>query len=468
MATFRKTGLVHGFHDKMVQGMIANGYPAEFAERCFKQIEGFGEYGFPESHAASFALLVYVSAWMKCHYPAAFTCALLNSQPMGFYAPAQIVRDAQEHGVRVLPPDVNASDWDCTLEIFSASPLEGGRLEGGEAFSEEKATGAKRRYGVSSTPTPTLPPQGGERERVGGRKIPDPYAIRLGLRQVKGLAEEDARWIVAARANGYAQPADLWRRAGVGRKALKALAAADAFGSLGLTRRQALWAVRGIGGDAPLPLFEAAGADDRGAEPAVPLPETALGEEVAEDYLSLRLSLKAHPLALIRERADGALGDCVCSEDLETMKDGARLEVAGLVLVRQRPGSAKGVIFVTLEDETGVANIVVWTDVSERYRRALLAARLMRVRGKLQREGRVIHLVADRIEDASSLLDDLLEPEAGMDGTAISALAPTDEVRRPVLTPDFRGTGYHPVGSAGRAPARPRPRHPRDQAKTVF
>lgn len=469
MATFRKTGIIHEFHDKMVRGMIANGYDPDFAERCFKQIEGFGEYGFPESHAASFALLVYVSAWMKCHYPAVFAAALLNSQPMGFYAPAQIVRDAVEHGAPVLPPDVNFSDWDCTLEAnvdgaapVQASPLDGGRMEGGEA-----AGGADRARAVrAASPPPRPSPVKGE----GGAARPSPHAIRLGLRQVKGLSREDGEWIVAARANGYRQAVDLWRRAGLKRRALKALAEADAFGSLGLSRREALWAVRGIGGDKPLPLFEAAAASDRGLDPAVDLPAASLGEEVAEDYASLRMSLKAHPMELIRRAADAPLADCTAAGDLLQAKDGARLSVAGLVLVRQRPGSANGVIFATLEDETGVANIVVWTDVFERCRRALLASRLMRVEGKLQREGAVIHLIADRVEDRSDLLDRLMHPEDGAAAARVSALAPTDEVRRPVYTPGFRGTGYHPVAPTKTAPRKPtpRPRHPRDQARTIF
>ncbi|MCR9221321.1 MAG: error-prone DNA polymerase [Alphaproteobacteria bacterium] len=441
MATFRKTGIIHEFHDKMVRGMIANGYDPGFAERCFKQIEGFGEYGFPESHAASFALLVYVSAWMKCHYPAAFAAALLNSQPMGFYAPAQIVRDATEHGVPVLPPDVNFSEWDCMLEanVDGVAPVQASPIQG-----------------------------------EGGAAKPSAHAIRLGLRQVKGLSREDAEWVVAARANGYRQAVDLWRRAGLKRRALKALAEADAFGSLGISRREALWAVRGIGGDKPLPLFEAAAASDRGLDPAVDLPASSLGEEVAEDYASLRMSLKAHPMDLIRRAADAPLADCTAAGDLLQAKDGDKLSAAGLVLVRQRPGSANGVIFATLEDETGVANVVVWTDVFERCRRALLAARLMKVSGKLQREGAVIHLIADRVEDRSDLLDRLMDPEDGAAAARVSALAPTDEVRRPVYTPGFRGTGYHPVAQKAApqkaAPKKPtpRPRHPRDQARTFF
>jgi error-prone DNA polymerase len=431
MATFRKSGIIHEFQDKMVRGMVNNGYDPDFAQRCFKQIEGFGEYGFPESHAASFALLVYVSAWMKCHYPAAFAAALLNSQPMGFYAPAQIVRDAVDHGVPVLPADVNRSDWDCSLEVNTQN------VAGGSA-----------------------------------------YAIRLGLRQVKGLSREDGEWVIAARANGYRRPVDLWRRAGLKRRALKALAEGDAYGSLSLTRREALWAVRGIGGDKPLPLFEAANESDRGEDLPVDLPATTLGEEVAEDYASLRMSLKAHPMALVRASPDFPLGACLTAAQMAQAKDGDRLAVAGLVLVRQRPGSANGVIFATLEDETAVANIVIWADVFERCRRALLASRLMQVQGRLQREGAVIHLIADEVMDRSDLLDRLLDPESGRDADSISALTPTDEVRRPIVTQDFRGTGYHPVSPklpSKRSPSRlsakkptPRPRHPRDQARVIF
>ena len=390
MATFRKVGTIENFRGKFLTGMAQNGYPPDFAERCWRQIEGFGEYGFPESHAASFALLVYVSAWMKRHYPAAFACALLNSQPMGFYAPAQIVRDAQDHGVAVRPPDINHSDWDCTLE-----PAEGG------------------------------------------------FALRLGLRQVKGLKQTEAEWVTAARANGYRHPADLWRRAGLKRRSLTALAEADAFTSLHLSRRQVIWALRGIGGDRPLPLFEAANESDRGRELPVDLPKATLGEEVAEDYASLRLSLKAHPLTLVRDQADAPLAGCLPALHLADAKDGTTVSVAGLVLVRQRPGSAHGVIFATIEDETGTANIVVWTDVFERYRRPLLTARLMRVTGKLQREGIVIHVIAQTIEDRSDLLDRLLTPGTRA-GACLNTLARADEVRRPIHTEDFRGTGYHP------------------------
>ncbi len=408
MATFRRTGTIHTFRDKFVEGMVQRGYAREFAERCFRQIEGFGEYGFPESHAASFALLVYVSAWMKCRYPAAFACALLNSQPMGFYAPAQIVRDAREHGVEVRPPDVNLSEWDCTLE------------PGGD---------------------PDGPGQG--------------MCLRLGLRQVKGVAREDAARLVAARGNGYRDPAAVWRRAGLGVPVLERLARADAFRSMGLDRRRALWAVRALG-EAPLPLFAAVGEAEHGAEPEATLPRMEPGEEVVEDYASLRLTLRRHPLALLRPR----LGRDVPAARLLEVADGARVTVTGLVLVRQRPGSAKGVIFATLEDETGTANVIVWPRTFERFRRVVLTARLLRVVGTLQREGIVTHVVAEQLEDLSPLLDELGAASgvelAGGSGDAVSHPG-RDEGRSP---PSPRPAPPRPV--------RPAPRHPREQAKVLF
>ncbi len=355
MATFRRFGQIHGFRNKFITGMQERGYAPDFAERCFKQIEGFADYGFPESHAASFALLVYVSAWLKRHYPAAFACALLNSQPMGFYAPAQIVRDAREHGVTVRPVDVNLSHWDCTLEPES-----------------------------------------------GGGDV----ALRLGFRQVRGLAERDAETIVAARGSGYRDLIEVQDRSGVGKPALEALARADAYHSLGLDRRRALWAVRGLE-DQPLPLFAHAGARP---EPAVTLPAAAPGEQVADDYRSLRLSLKAHPLAILRDTlAERGFVPCATLEDRAHDRP---VRLAGLVITRQRPGSAKGVIFVTLEDETGIANLIVWTRVFDRYRRATLDARLLGVDGRVQREGSVIHVVAERLVDLSPLLARLDAPAA--------------------------------------------------------
>jgi error-prone DNA polymerase len=358
--------------------MAARGYEREFATRCFKQIEGFGTYGFPESHAASFALLVYASAWFKCHYPDVFAAALLNSQPMGFYAPAQIVRDAREHGVAVRPADVNASEWEATLEP-----------------DKESRTG---------------------------------HALRLGLSQIKGLAQADADRLTAARRleGPFFDVADMAERSGLARAGLTRLARADAFGSLSLSRREALWAIHGLelaSEAAPLPLFDAAGNGGpplaypgRGAEPEVTLPSLAPGEAVAEDYRTLHLSLRSHPAALLRE-ALAARGFAPC-RSLAALAEGARADIAGLALVRQRPGSASGVIFMTIEDEDAVANLVIWPRTFERYRKQVLGARLVGVRGRVQKEGRapyqVIHLVAERLFDLSPLLDSLdAAPEPG-------------------------------------------------------
>ena len=349
MASFRRFGHIHGFESRFIDGMLARGYARDFAERCFKQIEGFSDYGFPESHAASFALLVYVSAWLKHHYPAAFACALLNSQPMGFYAPAQIVRDLREHGAEVRPVDVNASDWDCTLE-----PGEGG------------------------------------------------IALRLGLRQVKGLARDAAEAIVRARGAGYPALAQLWRRTGLGKTALATLAGADAFASLGLGRRQALWGVRGLNEDA-LPLFDRGDDDGQVArEPAVVLPPMALGEEVAEDYRALRLSLKRHPMAFLRDDLTGQ--GYTRTAELAHIPHRRPVKVAGLVTARQRPASANGVIFAIIEDETGVANLIVWPAVFEKFRRAVLGASVLGVAGRVQREGIVVHVLAEKVLDLTALL----------------------------------------------------------------
>ncbi len=360
MATFRHTGTVGEFRDRLIGGMIERGYERGFAERCFAQIEGFGEYGFPEAHAASFAHLVYVSAWLKCRHPAVFAAALLNSQPMGFYAPAQIVRDARDHGVEVRPPDINRSDWDCTLENDAGS--------------------------------------------TGG------FALRLGLRQIRGFREDDAGKLVKARANGYAGPAALLRRAGLAVAALDRLARADAFGSVGLGRRAALWSIEGLQDEA-LPLLAGIEADD-----PCELPPASLGEEVVEDYASLRLSLKAHPLHLLR----GALAErgIVHAAALAGIDAGRRVVVCGLVLVRQRPGSAKGMVFATIEDESGVANIVIMPPVFERFHRPVLAARLIEVRGRVQRENTVIHVVAEHIADLTPLLSRLVEDDGPVLATA--------------------------------------------------
>ncbi len=365
MATFKHTGGVSSFRAKLIDGMIANGYEREFAEQTFKQLEGFGSYGFPESHAASFALIAYASAWLKCWHPDVFCAALLNSQPMGFYAPAQIVRDAVAHSIEVRPVCVNASRWDCTLE-------------------------------------PT---------KDDGR-----FAVRLGLRMVRGLANIHAATIVAARADQlFASVDDLWRRAGVPQAALVQLAEADAFRqSLGLARREALWAIKALR-DEPLPLFAAASARDAAVvpeidEPAVALRPMTAGGEVVEDYRHVGLSLRSHPMAFLRQ--DLNRRRIVSCADAMNARDGRWLEAAGIVLVRQRPGSAKGVMFITLEDETGIANLVVWPKVFEQNRRAILSAGVLAVRGRIQREGEVVHLVAQRVTDLSAELASVGEREA--------------------------------------------------------
>jgi error-prone DNA polymerase len=397
MATFRRVGTINSFEEKFITGMTSRGYQREFAERCFRQIEGFGDYGFPESHAASFALLVYASAWMKHHYPEVFACALLNSQPMGFYAPAQIVRDAREHGVDVRPPDVNYSHWDYTLEPAIDGPY---------------------------------------------------WALRIGLRQIKGLKQEDADWLVAARANFYADPHDIWLRAGLSPAVLETLANADAFQSMELKRREVLWHIKALG-SAPLPLFTAAAEKDYGAEAPVVLADMSLGEHVIEDYAALRLSLKAHPLKLLRP----CFSNIVPSQHLANLRTEQRTAVCGLVIARQRPGTAKGVIFATLEDETGVANIIIWAGTYEKYRRIVLTARLLLVRGRLQKEGLVIHLLAEHLEDHSHLLGALGDKDFE------PAYAHADEVTNPPVYDSRLRVRSRPV---------PRPRHPRDQAKVLF
>jgi error-prone DNA polymerase len=388
LASFRRMGTIAEHRDKFINGMLGRGYSPEIAARCFSQIEGFADYGFPESHAAAFALLVYVSAWLKCHHPAIFACALLNSQPMGFYAPAQIVRDAREHHVEVRPICVNASAWDNTLE--------------------RRADGA--------------------------------LALRLGFRQIKGLKEIDADWISAARGNGYQDPESVWLRAGVAPSVLERLVEADAFAGMGLSRREALWQVRAIRGQELLPLFDDPIDGEVIHEPDVTLPPMHLGEEVVEDYIATRLTLRAHPMELLRPTMPGL----VRHDALQTAPL-ARITVCGLVITRQRPGTASGVIFLTLEDETGVSNVVVWNQVFKRFRREVMGGRLLRVTGKLQREGIVVHLIAEQIEDVSHRLGDLGHPiQDAIGGTT----AKTDNAPKPL--------------PAARA------MHPRDQAKRLF
>ncbi|MDJ1009264.1 MAG: error-prone DNA polymerase [Paracoccaceae bacterium] len=381
MATFRHVGTIQNFEALMVERMVARGYERDFAQRCFDQIKGFGEYGFPESHAASFAKLVYISSWIKHHHPAAFACGLLNAQPMGFYAPAQIVRDAREHGVELRGADINHSHWDNTLE-----PGESGQ------------------------------------------------ALRLGFRQIDGFREDWAEALVAARGEGFESVERLWRRCRIPQGALKTLADADAFRSLGLDRRAALWAVRRLPDDLPLPLFEAARHNELSPEPDVALPEMALAEHVVADYQMTRLSLKSHPMAILRPRF--AAERVASSADVAATPDGTWVRTAGVVLIRQRPGKGNA-IFMTLEDELGVVNVLVWARKFERFRRAIMAAKLALVTGHIQKSAEgVIHLIATGVYDRTgdlSRLSDAHEPR--------TALARADEVARPQ---NPRGHGRHP------------------------
>jgi len=362
MATFRHSGQIGNFQKKFLNGMMANGYTLEFAERCFKQIEGFSDYGFPESHSASFALLAYASSWLKCHYPDVFTVALLNSQPMGFYSTASLIRDFRDHKGTVLPADINLSHWNYKLE-----PLTG--------------------HGQT-------------------------YAIRLGLRQIKGLQRAMAAKLTDLRQDGYDSVRDLYFRSGIDLKSLEALANADAFRSIGLDRRDAIWAVRGLmghdghrGAIEELPLF-APFAQERTAvqrEIETNLPAMPLGQHVVEDYSSLRLSLKAHPISFLRAELNEK--QIFTAQQIANIPNGKIIQTAGLVLVRQRPGSAAGVIFLTLEDETGTTNIIVWPKMFETYRRTILTCRATLVKGELQKEDGVIHIIAKEIDDLTPSLE---------------------------------------------------------------
>ncbi|WP_120717879.1 error-prone DNA polymerase [Tsuneonella amylolytica] len=402
MATFRSRGMVDELQDMMVERMVHRGYDREFSQRCFNQIRGFGEYGFPESHAASFAHLVYVSSWLKCHFPAAFGCALLNSQPMGFYAPAQIVRDAAEHGVTVLPTDVNASDWDCTLEVM------------GEARGRQDSADTDR----------------GRLDRH--------VALRLGLRQIDGLPAHVAARLLAERGErgAFDSVSALRDRAGLSPAHIERLASADAFQSIHLPRRQALWDARSLVGGPDLPLFAHVEARDEGREARpTALPRMPLSEEVVADYQTTRLSLKAHPMAFLR--ASLAERGFVRACDLRARKFRSMVQVAGVVLIRQRPGSAKGVCFITLEDETGVINLVVWPDLKEKQRKVVMGSRLMEVRGRVEYDDEVIHVIASHMTDATHelhrLSDDLLKaPIARADhcnNPLPSKLNPRDDLR---------------------------------------
>ena len=377
MATWRQNGTIKDFRQRFIKGMADNGYDPDFATRCFAQIEGFGEYGFPESHAASFALLVYVSSWLKCFYPDVFAAALLNSQPMGFYAPAQIIRDAREHGVEIRAADINLSFSEATLE--AGSP----------------ARGRVSRQHASMAPY-----------------IEATHAVRLGLTQITGLPEAAIGKLLARRGEGYGSVRDLWQRTGLSIPHLEILAGADAFGSLGLSRRDALWTVRGLKGAegaGNLPLFAASPAGTPLHEPDAPLPAMPAGEEIIHDYKALTLSLKGHPMAFLRAPLE-AQRTVTCGAVRDDIPNGRVVALAGLVLVRQRPGTAKGVIFLTLEDETGQANVIVWEKVFDAYRRTVLGARVLRVTGTIQRESGVTHLVARHFEDLTAMLGRLSEP----------------------------------------------------------
>ncbi len=390
MATFKRVGTIHSFEKKFVEGITKRGYTLEFAKSCFQQIQGFGEYGFPESHAASFANLVYASAWMKCRYPDVFAAALINSQPMGFYAPAQIVRDVQEHGIEVRAVDINASNWDCTLE------------DGRQSVEHLHPRHAEMKDDIRS------------------RK-----ALRLGFRQINGFSEAEAKLIEAKRGCGFDSIRDLWLRTGLRPTMLEHLAAADAFSSLGLNRREALWAVRALrraGDKDDLPLFGRVSMPE--LEPDAALPAMLPGQQVVEDYRNLRMSLKAHPVSLLRAEFDAR--KILRSAQLPNIASGRRVTVGGLVLVRQRPGTAKGVIFATLEDETGIANVIVWPKVFEAFRPVVLGARLISVTGKLQNAENVIHVVAEQVQDLTPLLRHLSVPSLA----AASELQPTQPMPR--------------------------------------
>ncbi|MBV7255847.1 error-prone DNA polymerase [Pacificimonas sp. WHA3] len=435
MATFRAKGMVSGHKEKMIGRMVERGYDPEFAARCFSQIEGFGEYGFPESHAASFAHLVYVSSWLKCHHPAIFCAALLNSQPMGFYAPAQIVRDAREHGVEVMAPDVNLSDWDSTI-VELPSPR--GQGQGCEAQpSQNEPRGSVSWLSGKPLPRP-LSRRSGERDPTpasllrAGSCSHSTLCVRLGLRQVDGLKEGEAARLLARRGSPYETVEALRSRAGLQTRSIQTLAAADAFRSMGKDRREALWDARALKNAPDLPLFIHAEAQDEGADIPALLPAMPLSEHVVADYQTTRLSLKAHPMSFLRAGYDA--GEFTRAADLRRCRFNQRVSVAGIVLIRQRPGSAKGVVFITLEDETGVVNLVVWPDTLLKYRKTIMGARLMEVHGTVQMDDAVIHVVARDMVDAtarlSNLSEDLLSPD----------LARADHVVSPLPS----NTGRHP------------------------
>ena len=433
MATFRNVGTIHHFRKKMIEGMTAKGYERDFAERCYKQIQGFGSYGFPESHAISFARLVYVSSWIKCHHPAVFAAALLNSQPMGFYAPAQLVRDAREHGVEVREPDVNFSDWDNRVEV------------------EEQGV-SKDPFGLSLSKPLDSVCGGVLRQAQDERRSTPSPSLRIGLRQIDGFREAWAEQILAARP--FKTIEELAHKANLPARALRLLADADACRSLGLDRRQALWEVRRTPVNT-LPLFEAAQAKELGQEADAHLPAMTKGEHVVADYQSVRLSLKGHPMEFLRERFR-AMGVLSCAE-LARAKNGSHAKVAGVVLIRQRPGKGNAV-FITLEDESGVANLLLWASRFEKMRRPVMAARLMLATGEVQRsvEG-VTHLMTSRIEDYTFMLDDISDRDR-----PDMPMSRADEVKRPIYRNEDRWAARRDEQTAGPQPAYPRHGHPRN------
>jgi error-prone DNA polymerase len=483
MATFKRTGTIGMFKSKMIEGMVARDYPRDFAERCFSQIEGFGEYGFPESHAASFALLVYASAWLKCRYPDAFAAALLNAQPMGFYAPAQIVRDVREHGVDVRPVDINHSDWDATLEpaalASEASGQRGDSISARAGHSPEPGSSARAALAReasgqrgNSISARAMRLHALHRDMAGD--IHTTHALRLGFRKIKGLAEQDGKLIVAKRNRPYASVRELWLRTELPPRVIERLADADAFGSLGLTRRQALWAAKALGRvggkDDDLPLFRegpmpapAAVVEPRAAaqisvprEPDVELPLMPPGEEVVNDYRFLELSLRAHPVSFLR--ADLIRRGIIRNEELRRARSGARVTVSGLVTIRQQPGSANGVIFMTIEDETAIANIIVWSKTFARFRPVILGARYVAVSGEVQQESGVIHVVARRLDDLTPLLARLTEDAPPIDENVDSRARGrrvSPRIAAPAQLPDLLASDLDvPARGSAHAPSR--------------
>lgn len=430
LASSSGPGRIQIHRDRFIKGCLDNGYKQDFAEAVFRQLEGFSGYGFPQSHAASFALIVYVSCWLKCHHPEVFCVALLNSQPMGFYAPAQIVQDAQRHNIEVRPVCIEASYWDCTLEPDGEGHL----------------------------------------------------AVRLGYRLIKGLSQDEAKWLTACRGNGYRSIDALWQRAGLSQRALSKLAHADAFATHGFTRREALWQVKALPKGGALPLFEHTGEGLPDYE--VQLPILSNAQAVYADYVSTRLTLRTHPMAVLSEQA----GQRIHAISLRDYPDGQSITVCGLVVCRQRPGTASGVVFLTLEDETGTSNIIIWGQSTfPKYRAEVMSGRLLRVSGKFQREGIVTNVIAERIEDLSYLLDGM----SFDDGTIYPAHDNADHVRSPVQT----STGIAQNQKASHVPKLSKPdplgaapktdrtsdrktvtdyyangasRHPRSQARKLF